>query len=386
MTRDDVPGVVLAVAVGAGLLWNLLGTHALGGMIGVGGGLVGVCLWAAVTTVCAVGVPAWWWSPVRVPTPRMRWALSGPADRGPALRGTLLRAVGVFVACGAAAGSVVGALTRSSSGLLAVGLGSASGAVAAALVVAVAGAAQMRRSGRASTAGSLIRPIGRWHRDVASPADGLTATARLLLVTADTEFVEHTRRVRWCARRPGARRRQVVDSSVIRTLVRADLIRLRRRPDDLAAWTAITAVTVTLGLTTTMHAAAPAAAALLAYRAGSAVSSGLRALTTTPALRRALRVAGGQIMLSHSIIPAAAVVVWAVPAALTVGGVSPVAWVVIVLGAIAATVRRATRPELPWDAPVYVTGQGGVAQPLLMLAMMRGHLAVVVVAVAACLV
>lgn len=135
-----------------------------------------------------------------------------------------------------------------------------------------------------------------------------------------------------------------------------------------------------------MHSVAPAIAALLAYRAGSAVASGLRTLTTTPALRRALRATATQILLAHGAIPAVAVVGWACVGITTIGGVTPVGWCLIVIGAIAATARRATRPETPWDAPVYITGQGGVAQPLLLLALLRGHIATAVVAALACVV
>lgn len=386
MTRGDAPGVALATVVGAGLLWNLLGPNVLGGIVVVSGGLVGACVWAVAITVGVVGVPAWWWGAVRVTRPRMRWALAGPTDRGPALGRSLRRTLGVVVACGAAAGFAVGALTRSSTPFVDVGTETASGAVAAALVVAIACAAQMRRSARASTTARAVHPIARWHRDVVAPADGLAATSRLLLLTADTEFVDHARRVRWCAGRSAAPRRSVAAASPVATMLRADVVRLRRRPGDLGVWTAVVAVTIAVGLTTTMHSVAPAIAALLAYRAGSAVASGLRTLTTTPALRRALRATATQILLAHGAIPAVAVVGWACVAITTIGGVTPVGWCLIVIGAIAATARRATRPETPWDAPVYITGQGGVAQPLLLLALLRGHIATAVVAALACVV
>ena len=386
MTRDDVPGVALAAVIGSGLVWNLLGPHALGSLIDVGAGLLGVGVWAAVVTAYVIGVPMWWWGPVRVSRGRMRWMLSGPADRGVALRRALIRTLGVVIACGAATGAVVGALTRTPDGFLGVSVGAASGAVAAAAVAAGAFVAQMRRSARASTTGAPAHPIGRWHRDVVSPADGIAASARLLFMTADTEFVENARRVRWCSGRSAARRRRIVDRSAVRALVRADLVRLRRRPGDLVAWTAVVALTVALGSTTTMHSAAPAIAALLAYRAAGTAASGLRTVTTTPGFRRALHMGSGRITFAYSVIPSAAVLAWAAPAVPAMGEVPPVAWGVIVLGSIAAAIRRATRPELPWDAPVYITGQGGAAQPLLMMTLVRGHVAAVAVAVAACLV
>jgi hypothetical protein len=387
MTRDDAPGVALATVVGAGVLWNLLGPNVLGGIVVVAGGLVAACFWAAAVAVGVVGVPAWWWGPVRVTTARMRWSLSGPADRGPALRVALAGTSGVVVSTGAVIGLLVGALARSSAGvgLSGVGLCTVGGAVAAIVVVAGAGIAQMRRAAR-MTGSRVDHRIARWHRRAVSPADGLAAAGRLLLVTADTEFVEHARRVRWCADYSRSWSRSVCRPTAVRAMLRADVLRLGRRRGDVVAWLAIVVLTVAVGLTTTVSVGAPALMAVLAYRAGGAVASGLRAVTTTPALRRALGASPTQMMLAHSVIPATAVLAWAVVAAMTVGGVSPLGWGVIVVGAIAATVRRATRPETPWDAPVYVTGQGGVTQPLLVLALLRGHIAITVVAALACVV
>jgi hypothetical protein len=387
MTSDDAPGVALATVVGAGLLWNLLGPNALGGIVVVAGGLVAACVWAAAVAVGVVGVPAWWWGPVRVTTARMRWALSGPADRGPALRVALAGTSGVAVSTGAVIGLLVGALARSSAGvgLSGVGLCTVGGAVAAIVVVAGAGIAQMRRAAR-MTGSRVDHRIGLWHRRAVSPADGLAAAGRLLLVTADTEFVEHARRVRWCATHSRSPSRSVRRPTAVRAMLRADVLRLGRRPGDVVAWIAIVALAIALGLTTTMSVGAPALMAVLAYRAGGAVASGLRAVTTTPALRRALGASPTQMLVAHSVIPATAVLTWAVVAVMTVGGVSSLGWGVIVLGAIVATLRRASRPELPWDAPVYITGQGGVAQPLLVLALLRGHIAITVVAALACVV
>lgn len=385
MTSDDAPGVALATVVGAGLLWNLLGPNALGGIVVVAGGLVGACVWAAAVAVGVVGVPAWWWGPVRVTTARMRWALSGPADRGPALRVALAGTMGVVVAAGAVIGLIAGALTRSSGGLLGVGFCTAGGSVAAIVVVAGAAIAQMRRSDRMNGHRAGHR-IGRWHRHVVAPTDGLAAAGKLLLITADTEFVEHARRVRWCATHSRSPSRSVRRPTAVRAMLRADVLRLGRRPGDVVAWIAIVALAIALGLTTTLSVGAPALMAVLAYRAGGAVASGLRAVTTTPALRRALGASPTQMLVAHSVIPATAVLTWAVVAVMTVGGVSSLGWGVIVLGAIVATLRRASRPELPWDAPVYITGQGGVAQPLLVLALLRGHIAITVVAALACVV
>ncbi|WP_299571736.1 DUF6297 family protein [uncultured Williamsia sp.] len=386
MTRDDIPGVLLAVVIGAGVLWNVLGPDALGGVITVSGGLIGVAVWAGAVAAGVVGVPAWWWGPVRVSTARMRWSLVGPAHREPALGAALVRVLGVIVVSGAAVGLIVGALARSSPGVgsLGVGMSAVVGAVVAAVIVGTALLAQMRRSARLSPGGA-VRPIGRWHRRVVSPVDGLAAAGTLLLMTADTEFVEHARRVRWCAGHSVSPSRAVASTSVVWSMFRADVVRLRRRPGDLLAWAAVVALTAALGLTTSVSAGAPAVLALLGYRAAGAVASGLRTVTTTPALRRSLAVSDAQMVLAHSVIPATAVVAWTVAATMTVSGVSPLAWAVIAIGVVVAALRRTTRPELPWDAPVYVTGQGGVAQPLLLLALLRGHIAVVVVAVVACL-
>ncbi|MGZ8176832.1 DUF6297 family protein [Williamsia sp. SKLECPSW1] len=386
MTRDDLPGVVLAAVIGAGLLWNLLGPGFLGGAIVVGTThpVLAVGAWAAAAAILVVGAPVWWWGPIRVSTARARWELSGPADRGPALRRALLHTAGVAMAAGAVTGLTIGALTRADVHDVSVAIACAATSLATTAVLATALLAQTTRSHRA-TGGRSMR-LGRLHRAVVAPRDGLAAATRLMLLTGDTEFIERAHRIRWSAAHVRARSRPLASTAPVVAMVRADLIRLTRRRGDLAAWITVAALTIGLGASTTMPVIGPAVATLLGYRAGSSTASGLRTVAMSPGVGRALGVSPVSVTVAHGVVPTIAVLAWFVVAGLAMPGIASACWPVILVGTVVAVLRRASRPEPPWDAPAYVTGQGGVVQPLLLAALVRGHLAVAVTAVLACLV
>lgn len=428
MTRDDVPGLLLTAVVGAGLLWNLSGTDALGGLVStdrsVGPPVLIACLWAAAAVLAVVGTLAWWWGPIRVPTNRARWELSGGGDRGPVLHRALRVVAAAITAGGSLIALLIGVVTRGSTGPGLGGIADAvvTGAITAGVAVAGAVIAQLirgRQAGaRSPSRRSVCRELSpeqppRAHRPrsvvwgqisaafrrggpprwsvarlplrVIAPEDGAAATARMVTITGDMDHIDTARRIRWCAEHVAGRTRRVARRSLLGSLVVADALRTARRPGDLVIWACVVTATVVLGLSASITTIGPAIAALLAYRAGGALASGLRTLTTTPALARAMPLPRHQILLAHSVLPTLGILVWSVIAAAMLPGIPATVWPIVVIGAVAAVIRRATRPELPWDAAVYITSQGGVAQPHLMFALMRGHIAIVLVAVAGCL-
>ena len=386
VTRDDVPGVLLTGAVVAGLGWYFLQPERVATVVGVAHGvghpaaiLIG---WATALCVLVVGTALWWWGPVRVSRAEAMWHLSGPGERGPVLASRRRRAaIGTVIGCLATA-TVVSILDWSAAPAVL-----AAGVVAAMVILVACTWHQHRANERLS--GRVRRGRHRWsvahlHRDAFAPDDGFIAAARLAAVTLDLSWLDTARIVRWQlthswtrSRRPGVTR--------IRALLGADVLRLSRRRGDLVLGVLIAAVAVALPQTLYLTSIAPAVATVLAYRAGCAWSSGLRRLTEAPALRRALGGSDAELTAVHSVVPLAGVLICCGVIAFTWQLSLPTVLVVTVGSAI-ATVRRATRPELPFDAPVYVTGQGGATQPLLLFAMVRGTAAVVMTGLVATLI
>ncbi|GAA1460951.1 DUF6297 family protein [Williamsia maris] len=373
---DDLPGVVMTGAVVAGLGWYFLQPERVAGVVGVASGLgsptpvlVG---WTVALCALIVGTALWWWGPIRVSRAEAMWKLSGPGERGPVLRARRMRASMVAV-MGCLVVAVVASILDWSSAPVLLGT-----AATCAVTLMTAASWRQHRSSEAlfeHTDRGARRSVERLHRDVIAPDDGFIAAARLAVVTMDLGWLSTARVVRW--ERGNARSRsRVLPLGRARACLAADLARLRRRPRDLVVFMVVVAVGLAMSQTLYLTSIAPAVAVVLAYRAGCAVSGGLRRLTEEPALRRAL--GGSRLVVTavHSVVPVGAVLLWCLVASLT-WHLSVVALLVVAIGAASAVVRRATRPDLPFDAPVYVTGQGGATQPLLLLAMARGPAAVV---------
>ncbi|GGF24011.1 DUF6297 family protein [Williamsia phyllosphaerae] len=382
---DNLPGVVMTVAVVGGLGWYLLQPERVSGVVGVEPGLgsttpvlVG---WTVASCTLIVGTALWWWGPIRLSRAQAVWHLSGPADRGPVLRAQRLRA-SMSALMGCLAVAVVASILDWSSAPALLG----AGLVSAAALMTAASWRQHRSSDALfeHTDRRARRSVERLHRDVVAPDDGFIGAARLAVVTMDLGWLSTARVVRWELGNTRSRSR-VLPLGRARACLSADLTRLRRRPGDLIVFAVVVAVGLAMSQTLYLTSIAPAVAAVLAYRAGCAMAGGLRRLTEEPALRRALGGSRVEITAVHSVVPVVAVLLWCGVASLT-WHLSAVALVVVTIGSAVAVVRRATRPDLPFDAPVYVTGQGGAVQPLLLLAMARGPAAVVLTGLVATLI
>ncbi|WP_045823765.1 DUF6297 family protein [Williamsia herbipolensis] len=386
VTRDDAPGIVLTGAVVAGLGWYLLQPERVASVIGVAHGighptavLVG---WAIALCASVVGTAVWWWGPIRLSRAEATWHLSGPGERGPVLAGRRRRAAIVTLVGCLATATVVAVLDWSATPtVLGAGVG------AAVVIVTIVSAHQHRSSDRLS--GRRRRGRQRWspallHRDAFAPDDGFIAAARMAAVTLDLGWIDTARVVRWQLAHAWARSRRL-GGGRIRVMILADVLRLSRRRGDLAVGVVVLAVAVALPATLYLTSIAPVVATVLAYRAGCAWACGLRRLTEVPALRRALGGSDPEVTAIHAVVPVSGVVLCCAVIALT-WHLSLPAVLVVAVGSSFATVRRATRPDLPFDAPVYVIGQGGATQPLLLLAMVRGLVAVVATGLLAALV
>lgn len=368
----------MCCVVGAGLAVAVLNPSSVAEVITVRNGLFPppavLAGWTVALCICLVGTLLWWWGPVRTTRAEALWRLAGPADRAAVLLPLRRRAVGIAGVGCALVASVVSIIDVGSAPVL-VGIG----ILCAVLITIVASVGQGRRSVAVwtGTSGFLRGSCspGRLHRDVVAPDDGLAGASRMALVTVDLDWIGLARTVRWQrvnVRRPSRR----WPTGHATSLVVADTVRVLRRRGDLAWWSVLVAIGVAMPLTMEMSRWEPVVAALLAYRAGGVLAGGLRQVVSEPALGRALGLSVRRLCACHSVIPVAGVLGWAALTGVT-WHMSIGALAVVAVGAAGAALRRATRPDLPFDAPVYVTGQGGAVQPLLLLAMARGPAAVV---------
>ncbi|NJD20695.1 MAG: hypothetical protein FIA95_15600 [Gemmatimonadetes bacterium] len=149
-------------------------------------------------------------------------------------------------------------------------------------------------------------------------------------------------------------------------LLQAEWRRQLRRPGALAVW---------VGLAVAAHAVALAAPSsfgvariLLGYLATGRLMSGLRTLSASPGLQRALGGSGKEQRLAHLVVPAVGAALWwaATAAAATVAAAPAAAVpapagaldVLLVAGIVGAAYRASTRPQMSYGGAVVETPLG----------------------------
>ncbi|MER7167998.1 DUF6297 family protein [Micromonospora sp. NPDC000207] len=162
-------------------------------------------------------------------------------------------------------------------------------------------------------------------------------------------------------------------------LVQAEVRRLRRHPSAVPAWVAL--ILVQYAVAVAAPALAGSAQVIGAYLATDRLTGGLRSLSRSPGLRRALGGDDARNQLAHVVVPGVGAALWWL-ATLPVGGPS-LGWVAVVMvsGVVVAAYRAGTRPPLDYDTPVAHT-PFGVIPVGLMTQMLRGWDVVAVLVVA----
>lgn len=338
---------------------------------------------AIVVAAMAIGRGAVVWGPVRVSRAVMRWELCGPGDRRPPLLGAL---TGVCLAVTATVFAVTGlAIVLAPAAAVTLSLAGAGCAVGACVTSYLTQVTvDMQRHPRQSGGRSWRR---RWspewlHRSTISPADGLVSAVSVAVSMMDPTWLDDARIVRWQRANTAAAGAAAARRAGLAVL-RLDLRRLLRHPGSLAAWLVWVGVSITVAQAFVVHIGGWLPAVVGIYGAGCAVAGGLRQAANTPALRRSTGRSDRYLYTWLSVLPVTAVVLAAL-VSLPFWGMSAVQVAVVAVGASVGVVRSRTRPPLPYDAPVVtdpVTGSGW--QPLLLLAMFRGPVAVIVTAVLA---
>ncbi|MEU6072853.1 DUF6297 family protein [Micromonospora sp. NPDC047074] len=180
-------------------------------------------------------------------------------------------------------------------------------------------------------------------------ADAAAHAAVLLDPSTLAALVEGRRwrsigRVRSRRFRPGGR---------FAVLVQADLRRTFRHPSAVAVWAAL--LLATYAVAVAVPSIEAAAFVILAYLATNRLAGGLRTVSRSPGLRRALGGHETVLNLAHVVVPAVGAVVWYFAA---LPGVRPGVGLIDLLllpGVVAATCWGATRPPLRHDGVVVVT-------------------------------
>jgi hypothetical protein len=153
-------------------------------------------------------------------------------------------------------------------------------------------------------------------------------------------------------------------------LLHSDLRRTLRTPGALPL--AVGLLLVTYAAAAVLPAVVvPTVAVVAAYAVASRAASGVRAVTRSAALRRALGGTDRALIMVHLVAPLVVVAVWTAALLPALLPLNPLAAVLIPVGAVVVVERSATRPPPDYGAAVFDTGFGGV-QVDLVRQLMRG--------------
>ncbi|GAB7047223.1 DUF6297 family protein [Catenuloplanes indicus] len=139
-------------------------------------------------------------------------------------------------------------------------------------------------------------------------------------------------------------------------LTQAELRRAVRRRAALLGWAALVLVQYAVALA--VPGLAGPALVLTAFLAGDRLAGGLRAITRSPGLRRALGGGDTELKVAHLAVPVLAAALFFMVTAPVAGERPPWLAVVLLLGVGGAVYRSGTRPSLVYDGPVVETPFG----------------------------
>ncbi|KAB1940923.1 hypothetical protein F8271_15160 [Micromonospora sp. ALFpr18c] len=146
-------------------------------------------------------------------------------------------------------------------------------------------------------------------------------------------------------------------------LLQADVRRLRRHPSALLIWAALIGVQYAAALA--LPGLAGAAQVVLAYVAADRLTGGLRSISRSPGLRRALGGSDALLRGIHVVVPALGAGLWWL---LTLPTVDPgPQWLAptLALGVVAAAFRAGTRPPIDYGGATVNTPFGMIPVDLL---------------------
>ena len=146
-------------------------------------------------------------------------------------------------------------------------------------------------------------------------------------------------------------------------LLQADVRRLRRHPSAVLIWAALIGVQYAAALA--LPGLAGATQVVFAYLAANRLTGGLRSVSRSPGLRRALGGSDNLLRGIHVVVPAVGAGVWWL---LTLPTVDPgPAWLAptLALGVVAAAFRAGTRPPIDYGGATVNTPFGMIPVDLM---------------------
>ncbi|RZT78177.1 hypothetical protein EV382_1358 [Micromonospora violae] len=376
----------------------------------------GVRWWLAVAALLAGAGLAWRGlralGPLLVTPATQSWAVSGPIDRRAWLAPRFVLLL-VGAAAGTAALAVAVAALGGVSDPTALGWAAAAGAGWGAAALALSVVAQSSRSGRrwptvvgavpmaaAAVITAVVVLVGRFGDGLPRPATTPTialvalavplavlgtiravralpgvdratlttgaqfanaaATATILLDPSLLAGLVESRRWRRIGR---VRSRRFRPGPGWWALLQADVRRLRRHPSAVLIWAALIGVQYAAALA--LPGLAGAAQVVFAYLAADRLTGGLRAVSRSPGLRRALGGSDNLLRGIHVVVPAVGAGLWWL---LTLPTVDPgPAWLAptLALGVVAAAFRAGTRPPIDYGGATVNTPFGMIPVDLL---------------------
>ncbi|GIF67817.1 hypothetical protein Ais01nite_58520 [Asanoa ishikariensis] len=365
--------------------------------IGVGAGIaLAGFVWQGLTTVgpLQVGpaVQSWLAS-----TPLSRRALLAPRFAGLALAGSLGAAV--LGAASAAVGRSGGYVWAALAGL-AWGTTFAAGTVAAQAVVGRRWPARVLSGFGGLLVLGVVLAHGLWNRAPAAPGTSILPAVALagvlpavvLLVLA----VRALPRIDRASLSTGARFASAASSAILLldpsmlaavvenqrwravgrvrsrrfwpgprwwVLLQADLRRVGRTRASLAWWAVL--VLAVYAVAVALPAVAGAVQVIAAYLAADRFAGGLRGISRSAGLRRALGGSDAELKLIHLVVPALAATLWWLATVPAVGAGPPWLAVLLVVGVTATVYRAATRGPMVYGGSVGETPMGNIPVDLI---------------------
>ncbi|HLL66328.1 MAG TPA: DUF6297 family protein [Micromonosporaceae bacterium] len=210
---------------------------------------------------------------------------------------------------------------------------------------------------------AAARCLPRLNRSALSTGAGLASAAASAVIWLDLSLFaavlagRRWRRIGWVPSRPlrPGRRTWV--------LLQAEVRRVRRHRPELAAYALLLLVPYAAAVFSPTT--AEIVRIVAGYLAANRLAAGLRTVSGSPALRRALGGSDRSLHLVHLIVPAAGLALWWPLAAAAVPLGHPLSALLVPAGVLAAVYRTATRPQLVYGGAMVDTPFGLIPVDLL---------------------
>ena len=199
------------------------------------------------------------------------------------------------------------------------------------------------------------RALSGLHRGSLSASAELVQAAAVSSTWLDLSLISSALAVRR-ARRIGRVRSVRLRGSRAVAFVLADIARLRRYPATIAVWVALLPVPFFAAVSLPPIAVGPVQL-LAAYAASDRLAGGLRTISGSAALRRALGGTDASLKIIHLVLPAVGAIVWCAITAAALPLVPTTTTVISAAGAVIVVYAMATRP------PMNYGGGGGLDSP-----------------------